>query len=221
MSQTMGELKMELAHPSALTCLAEPVRSIITKEFVEIVERVKKRDGISALDMPRTTAIVHEAGHVIVGVHEGLGVKYVRVGDLTRNGRIYWGGYVLYTSGRWHMSENTKPEDDLKHVRTMIAGVIAERLFDPKNYRELSGLDEILVAQTACMGIAPKLNTKQEDLWQLTWNHTKAILIYNKTVVRELMAKLKVTGSLRNTPLKSTVSKVRQVPEATPTAKAA
>src|SRR5262245_22222937 len=157
--------------------------------------------GLAAFEMARSSAIAHEAGHTVVGAVHGLAVSSC---EITRRtipkifrravGRSAWGGLT-----RWAQPQPFGPAGEfavefanvptatvLTQIAVTIAGVVAEAVFDPDEYRDGSSIDEVLVAQVLTDQLAARLGLVAPELWDLCWRRTAAVLKHNERVARAI-----------------------------------
>ncbi len=147
-------------------------------------KRLLAEEGARAFEMPRSAAIAHEAGHAIVGAHEGLIIVNVEV--FRRDG--IWGPIWCGRTdepGPWGFEATTPIATMLARVRYMLAGLAAEYLFEPDGARSGSSLDEIVLTQMICDGVWQDRSaafvgvSHPKEIWDACWQQTGGILKHN------------------------------------------
>jgi hypothetical protein len=116
------------------------VRRLIERQTAQILAE----HGARAFESPKTSAAVHEAGHVRLHSLHGDRVTVVSIRQHEAGG---WLGYTTAPSSAFNCPGNSATtETFLKVSRNLFAGLCAERMFDP-DYREGSSLDEWIMSQ--------------------------------------------------------------------------
>jgi hypothetical protein len=161
------------------------------KDIVENATRnVFQRHGAPAFQALREAAIAHEVGHAIVGTHEGLTVKSVRVffRKMPLLGNVWGGWYAEKDSKGWTTGPDTSAESDLSRARIIIAGLAGEAI--TKLDKPGSSLDELALSQLVGSNAAFKLHDPTlsnaeysayaKELWnEQVWRKTLTILSIN------------------------------------------
>jgi hypothetical protein len=115
---------------------------------------------------------------------------------IKRLGRTQWVGKT-YGTPPWQVDDKTTVEADLSHARCLMAGVIAESLFDP-DYRLGSSLDEWAIASGILQSAAVKSGRTIEYLWSTTLGEVASRLKRHEQQVfaisAELMSKHAIQG---------------------------
>ena len=75
-------------------------RPQLTRRSTTPSARLSRQHGLAAFTMPRDAALAHEAGHAIVGAHEGFAVRRVTVFSRSVSGVEAWGGFCAEAGGR-------------------------------------------------------------------------------------------------------------------------
>jgi hypothetical protein len=190
--------------------LFEDVTEVIAKE----AHRLLGTEGINAFDMPRSAAVAHETGHAIVGTAVGLTIVNVEIFQRTTSFGKNWCGRNDEASS-WSFGDATPTTTVLARAKYLVAGVAAEQIFDPENFRHGSSIDEIVICQAICDGVFQTRRSEFPDiahpreLWSWCWRETCSTLIKHQDAVRALMAKLDRTECLRGKPLAATLRRVR------------
>jgi hypothetical protein len=182
----------------------------IQRHIVGCIAHAVATDGFDGLENPQSSAIVHEAGHAVVNAHFGDAVRYCKVWKAKRGvGHGQWVGFTM--AGRdWRSDTTTSPDDDFRQACRVMAGVLAELLFDRENFRQGSSLDEIAVANQLAANIAIKTRRDAQEVMLQVICTTGDILKTNSDVVREIAKKLKrhrVLREMRLAPLLERVSR--------------
>ena len=188
---------------------AQAVWQVIGKQITTLLSE----QGSAAFEMPRSSAIAHEVGHVIQAAHDGIRVERVEVFCKKTLGTVAWGGWTYSTERRCAYGPDTAPEQILRKVCNLIAGVIGECVLDPAGYRDGSSLDETVVAQVLVdqVGRREQYNVDPPSLWDACWRRTAALIKLNEVPARALMRKLDLTGTVRGTPLAKVMAQVQQL----------
>lgn len=97
-----------------------------------------------------------------------------------------WSGYTQSRGGKWRSDRNSSPEDDFRQACFYLAGVTAELLFDPINFREASSADEIALAIPLATAVALKLNSEPEIVMAHILRKVRGVLRENGPVVSEI-----------------------------------
>lgn len=186
---------------------ADSVWQCIAKEAFKQVTA----HGPRVLEMPRSAAVAHEVGHVIVNAHHGRRVSRVRVFEHEPG---VWGGFT-HTKGGWmDLSATGSPDDILQYICNLSAGFIGEAILDPTGVRTCSSLDEVVVSQLIADQLASRWgNVSPEVLWRKCQKRTAFIIKFNEEPARALMAKLSLCGTVRGTPLAKIMATVRKLPD--------
>ena len=103
------------------------------------------RHGLAAFTMPRDAALAHEAGHAIVGAHEGFAVRSVTIFSRSVSGLEAWGGFCTEAGGAWTTGPDTSADDDLRRARFIIAGLAGEAITGTD--KPGSSIDELALSQ--------------------------------------------------------------------------
>jgi hypothetical protein len=174
----------------------------------EILSNAVAVQGPRALENPLSAAKFHEAGHAVVYTHFGEEVLGCEIWQHKRGAeRGQWAGKTLL--GReWKSDPTTSPEEDFRAACCVYAGVLAEFLFDPANFRGGSSVDEVLLAKGLAHNVALKTRRQPGDVLGEVLRVTTEILISNADVVRKIAADLKRHGAVRKLRLKALLGRV-------------
>jgi hypothetical protein len=157
----------------------------------------------------KLSAALHEAGHAVILVLDGIITTSVGIQSISDEGRQQWLGYVDAPSAGGIDSE-TPAMADIKCAQKILAGIVSEGLFDP-GYREGSSIDEIGGAQAFIKMAASKLQRDDKALWSETLMEVKKILKANEPIVRKIAAELMRKGTIRSRRLAYFLRSVRRV----------
>jgi hypothetical protein len=137
---------------------------LIRRMMGTLVEKVHALGGMDAFDCPKTSAAVHEAGHCVSHACEGFIPTRAAIWSIRRLGRTQWIG-MTYGTPPWRIDDRTSAEADMREARCLMAGVVAEALFEP-DFRAGSSLDEVVLAFSVVQSAAVKTGrTPGEQLW--------------------------------------------------------
>lgn len=196
-----------------LTTLVDDQETIekVRDDLLNRIATAVSLDGPRALVNPRSAAIWHESGHVVVHTYFGDPVDRCKVWRC-KNGADYgqWIG-MTWAGDEWKADASTTPEDDFRRACRVMAGVIAEFMFDRANFRRGSSLDEGMVANMLATNIAVKTGRDIREVWLEITRTTMSILRINADVVRDvatLLGRRKVLRKKALAPLLERVSKI-------------
>jgi hypothetical protein len=157
--------------------------------------------GLQAFECPQTSAAIHEAGHCVVDTIEGHLPTRAAIWPTECFGRPQWVGKT-YGAPPWRIDEKTSADADLSHARCLLAGVVAESLFDP-DYRLGSSLDEWAIARVMVHTAAAKMACSSEELWLTTLTGLRVHLTRHRPLVVEIAQVLMRKGFIEGTKLRS------------------
>jgi hypothetical protein len=194
-----------------VTISADPVmREQIRRQTRDFFTNAVALQGARALENPLSSAKFHEAGHAVIYMHFGEEVLRCRIWQLTHAAeRGQWVGETD-TGQRWKSDTTTSPQQDFKQACCVSAGVLAEVLFDPANFRHASSLDEIVIAKMVASNAARKTRRHAADVLDEVISVTGGILTRNADVVREMAADLQRYGAVRKSRLRWLLGRVSQ-----------
>jgi hypothetical protein len=178
----------------------------------------------------KEAAAFHEAGHAIVGTHEGSRIRSVKIESRSTPGMgMQWGGFCLNAEG-WTSGPDTTAESDLSRARYLIAGLVAETLTKtdrPGSSIEERGLATILVnnATVKLRGETPFPTLAEADahgcsaerqayftrLGDEVWNVVAAILRENWNLFNQLARELHARHKVKGGRLQKILGKVKKV----------
>ena len=103
------------------------------------------KQGEAAFVSTKDSAATHEAGHVVIATLDGYSITSSRIWRSKERGP-FGSGWIGWTEAADNqgitIDPDTGPEIILKAARQIMAGYIAERVFEGENAREGSSLDE-------------------------------------------------------------------------------
>jgi hypothetical protein len=170
-------------------------------------------EGLRAFEMPRSSALAHEAGHCIVGAAEGLTIVDVRIFKRDIGYGPVWCGQTDEVKP-WGFDPTTPTATMLARARYIIAGIAAEKIFDPDGVRAGSSIDEVVLSQLICGGVLTDRRDEfpgvkhPKELWSACWRQTVGILRRNEDAARSLMQKLDRAERLSGKPLAASLRRV-------------
>jgi hypothetical protein len=179
------------------------------QQFTELHHAAYQAQGPRAFDDPKSSAVVHEAGHAVLYAHHRIELSSVRVSQFKEGiERGHWTGKVKTVDYLWHTGLDTPPQDDFKNACIQLAGWAAEALFDNNNMRLGSSLDEVIHARLLAVNIAQKTGHDPHQVLIEIFEKTFSILKKNETIVREIAALLDRDGIVRRKALGPILAKV-------------
>ncbi|KAI93431.1 hypothetical protein T281_16745 [Rhodomicrobium udaipurense JA643] len=128
----------------------------------EVAKHVHAMFGPEAFDCPKTSAAWHEAGHCILYVAEGFEVRSTSIFPIVHKGTQQWIGKT--DGGVPYTGPDTTAQDDLRHARRIIAGFASEALFDRRNCKPGSSLNERILVTCIAHSAAAKLGVSFESI---------------------------------------------------------
>jgi hypothetical protein len=178
------------------------------------------RHGLSAFIAPREAALAHEAGHAIVGAHEGLAIRAVTIcsRSVALVGRV-WGGRCI-EAGAWTTGPDTTAEDDLRRARFVIAGLAGEAVTGLDT--PASSLDELALSQFVNLNAAAKLadsslsnaeySAYAQRLWHdQVWGVAITILRANHEPFTQLAGHLNQHTRVQGAKLRKVLAQVKRI----------
>jgi hypothetical protein len=193
-------------------------------ELVAAIEGAARRafqeHGSAAFAASREAAIFHEVGHTIVGTHEGVIWKSVRI--FSREAPLVgtvWGGWCA-ADERWTTDTDTSADDDLRRARIIIAGLAGEALTGMD--KPGSSLDELALSQLIGINAGVKLGDPTladaahsafvQKLWhEQVWRVTISILRANHGPFFQLAEHLNQYERIKGGKLRKLLAKVQRI----------
>jgi hypothetical protein len=144
--------------------------------------------GERAFEYTMRSAAFREAGHAVIFALDGITPASARIWSVSEEGRPQWFGHVdAPSAGR--VDSTTPPKDDIEYVRSLLAGVVSERLFD-SDHRIGSSIEEVATAQAVIEVVAWKLQRNFRKLWSETKVEVARQLKANEQTVRKIADEL-------------------------------
>jgi hypothetical protein len=169
--------------------------------MLAMAEHVFAVGGLQAFECPQTSAANHEAGHCVIETIEGHLPTRAAIWTTKRFGRTQWVGKT-YGTPPWRTDDEASADADLSHARRLLAGVVAESLFDP-DYRLGSSLDEWATAREMVHTAAIKMARSHKGLWYATVVEVALCLKRHEKVVIEIAKELMRKGVIQGPKLRS------------------
>jgi hypothetical protein len=192
-----------------------PAPTELARAITGAIRKVLDQHGLAAFAMPRDAAIAHETAHAIVGAHEGLKIRSVRI---TAYAAMFGVREVVW-SGRcdeavpWSCGPHSTVDADLSRARMTIAGLAGETVTGLD--KPGSSLDELVLSQTIVLGAAVKLGHPDEEaaqrLWHArVWNEALLILRENKLPFCKLADALDAREMVKGKKLREILHRVKR-----------
>ena len=189
---------------SAIKNLPPELQPIVASRMHEIAARAEELQGPRARGASRKTAAIHEAGHVVVnratmgGIFPGpYRVKvYPEYGLEPEVGEV-WLGCTENPPGT--PDTLIRPGDVSGmhiHALRILAGVVAERLFNPTDYRLGSSIDEQIVGEIAATNIAREIGADHLKVLHVLHQLTADVLRINQLQLLKIAAWLEKHSKL-------------------------
>jgi hypothetical protein len=155
----------------------------------ELARFVLAAQGPAAFECSKRSAAVHEAGHCIITKALGQPVTRTKIERRNVGERVVWLGETLGPPA-WECTPETDPRDDFREGISLIAGFIAEVVFDGDNLRFGSSLNEIAVTNAIAHNIAVKLKADPSDVMRQIMAAAGDTLLRNADAVRAIAERL-------------------------------
>jgi hypothetical protein len=193
----------------------------LTQAIQDATRKTLARDGIAAFTMPRHAAVAHEAGHAIVGAHEGFAIRRLTVFSRPVFGLEAWGGFCAEAGGAWTFGPDSSVEEELRRARFIIAGLAGEAFTGTD--KPGSSLDELALSQLIGANVAFKLDDDSgrsdaeyrayaEQLWDAQiWRVAIAILTANREPFMQIVRSLEEKGKVAGKRLRKALAQVRRI----------
>jgi hypothetical protein len=205
------EHELETYRLGSVTITGEAAK-LAKQELEELTLAACQHQGFRALENPKSSALVHEAGHAVLFAYHGIEMRVVKVWQCKKGiRRGHWVGRAQAVEYKWCTGLDTSAEADFKHACIEIAGWIAEALFDPANLRSASSLDEVTQARLLSRNISQKTGVDPNDVIRAICSETGDILMENENVVREIASILDRKGVIRREALGTILAKVERL----------
>jgi hypothetical protein len=180
---------VDLSSPDQVTLsghtICAPGIGTDTRRIIErTTTRILAEHGARAFEAPKSSAAIHEAGHVCVHTVHGDRVTETSIRQHEGGG---WLGYTQCPDSAFSCpGQSAAPEIQLKAARNLYAGLCAEQMFDP-DFREGSSIDEWAMSQLFGMVAAQGLGANPETYWNReVHEHVVQVLRQHRAVVVDI-----------------------------------
>jgi hypothetical protein len=184
-----------------------------------LTERALAIGGLWAFECPKSSAAFHEAAHCVIGALDGAVPSRASIWPVLELGRLQWIGKT-YGLPQLRVDGATDAKVDLRRARSVLAGVVAEVVFDPE-YRPASSLDELVTGIAVIRVAAVKMRRDPMQLFIKTVADIELALKEHIEIVREIATQLLGKGSIKTRrlefllqPLKGTGDQLPRPPSA-------
>jgi hypothetical protein len=188
---------------------AEP---IVREAFVKLARRAHAHQGPRAFENTERATAVHETGHAVVVTACGYFVHRVRIKRKRVGERKTWIGRT-YHSVVQYTGPACAVRDDLAGARNLVAGVLAEAMFDSGDFCLGSSLNETVFFRCVVENIAFKTGASFEEIAPQVIAQVSEILHQHSDLVEPLAAELMRRGTLRGPALSRLLREVRPLAE--------
>jgi hypothetical protein len=185
---------------------------LVKQDFAELARAAYQAQGSRAFEDPKSSAVVHEAGHAVLYAYGGFEMRFVGVRQCKKGiQRGHWMGKAQPVEEYlWSTGPDIPPDEDLRNACIQLAGWMAEVLFDSDNLRAGSSLDEIMQVRLLSHNISQKTGADPNQVIAGIYSITCRILKKNESVVREIASMLDRDGCIRRKALGSILAKVER-----------
>jgi hypothetical protein len=126
-------------------------QEIYTKAYAAAAAEALQRQGTTAFEYPQRSAAIHEAGHIVIGSLDGaiLDWSKIWISPSAGDDAEVWVGWTEshYPDEAMHSFGGELPlQQNLRHIRGVMAGYVAEETFEGDAARQGSSLDERVAA---------------------------------------------------------------------------
>jgi hypothetical protein len=190
-------------------------------EIEHNISSVLLRHGASAFAAPREAAAAHEAGHAIIGTHEGFKIRQISICSHTvPNIGLVWSGRCDETVATWRTGPDTSVESDLSRARFIVGGLAGEailRLDKPGSSLDEHGLSRFVAINAAVKltgGTVPdaEWNAYVERLWhEQVWSVAFNIIRKNHEPFSQLATLLHQHERVKGGKLHEVLAQVRRI----------
>lgn len=177
------------------------------------------RHGVSAFIATRNAAAAHEAGHAIVGAHQGFTIREITIYSRSTPLGLMWGGRCKDADGPWTTGPDSSVDDDLRYARFIIAGLAGEamtRLDKPGSSIDELGLSQLIGLNIANKIADPALSHEEyhafaERFWhQNVWHEALVILQANQKPFLQLAGHLHQAQRINGAKLRKILTQVKK-----------
>jgi hypothetical protein len=188
---------------------AEP---IVREVFATLARRAYALQGLRAFENTKRATAVHEAGHAVVATACGRFVDRVWIKRERTGEQKTWVGRT-YTDAVQYSGPTSAVRDDLAAARNLVAGVLAEVIFDRGDFRLGSSLDEIAFFLCVVRNIAFKTRAPFDEIALQVTTQVCRILHQHRDLVELLAAELTRRKTLRGPALSRLLRRVKPLAE--------
>jgi hypothetical protein len=195
------------ALPRAIQNASPAMRQHFIDTAIRTVTHLTASEGVNAFISPRREAAAHEAGHCIIFAADGVDVLFTRVWPATPSPRVrrvfkrkrglFWVGWTETAGLPKIADQHSAVADDLRYVRTLLAGQCGEAL-DRGGARSGSSLDEIILAQMICQTVASKTGGDAEAIYvrqrQIVVDTLAVFRAEHRQITKALMRQQRLDG---------------------------
>ena len=190
--------------------------SYAAKAFEYFALHAFAAQGFDAFVNTKRATAYHEAGHAVVAAAHGFGVVRVWIKEKRFGGTKAWIGRSFpVVDGRKIIMQTTPDSsvaDDLDTARNLMAGVVAEMLFDSKDFRQGSSLNEVVFFKACVANIAVKIGASDtQDLSMQLMAQVGEVLKRHADVVEKIANELLQRGTLHGQQLQVLLKTVRPI----------
>jgi hypothetical protein len=178
-------------------------------QLTSVLTAIAMTGGAGVFQSTKRSAALHEAGHAVIFALEGIMPTRARIWPVIEDGCSEWVGRVdAPSAGR--VDSKTPVNEDIRRARMILAGLVAEKLFDP-DYRWESCIAEIAEARALTEFIAWKL--ERNDCSKLERDFIADVekrLKSNEQIVRRIASELMRKGTIKSRRLAHLLKAVRR-----------
>jgi hypothetical protein len=183
-------------------------RAFMLRQFRGMAKIAIAQQGMSAFENTKRATAYHEAGHVVIAILAGQTVSRVWIKRKRDGDAKFWTGRTF--DGSCHGTAPDSPvEADVAAARALIAGVLAEWLFDGGDFRLGSSLNEVVAFQAIVANISNKTGAAFEDVAMEIAADVFADLDQRRHEVEAIAAALMARGELKTAALTRVIKRAR------------
>jgi hypothetical protein len=214
--QSIGIPASDLSDPDKITLagitLALPgIGTAVRGMLEDLTVRVFDAHGLEAFACSKRAAAIHEAGHVVIYAAHGAEVESAHIEETPA--KTGWIGYTSSVGTAFTVKDGQGESEDLyrNRARFLIAGVTAEKLFDPEA-KAGSSLDEWVMAQVMACKAAMLAGRKDDTRYfnDEVYRTAGLILLRHEETCREIARHLFDHGSLNGAKLAACCGRISQ-----------
>jgi hypothetical protein len=184
---------------------SEEAMNVLYRRVEEMAHGAFALQGKRAFETTLRAVAVHEAGHAVIHAWQGERVERVKV----RRRRGAWVGVTEQADeGRWESTPTSPAVNDIDRAEVIISGFVTELLFDFKDMRAGSSLNEVAMFSMICANAALKLGADEGELKDKVLMLVTRVLLENGRTLQEVARRLEVRKTLRAKELAKLLSSV-------------